>query len=76
MEKLIGRSTPGSGTMASFDALSRMVFAEASRPEHEGLFWRCDGPTWLVAIGVYGAWFLLVIYHELIPWPVMMIAGG
>lgn len=62
--------------MASFDPMSRKVFAEASKPEGESLFWRVDGPTWLVAIGVYAAWFLLVIYHALIPWPVMMLLGG
>ena len=37
------------GTVAKEDPL---LVAEASRPEHEGFFWRFDGPTWLVAIGV------------------------
>jgi hypothetical protein len=67
--KLETRSTPGTRALADFDPISRKVFAEAARPVGEGFFWRYDGPTWLVAIGTYAAWALLVIYHDLIPWP-------
>jgi fatty acid desaturase len=39
-------------------------------------FRRFDGPTWLVASALYTAWFLLVWYHALLPWWVILIAGS
>jgi fatty acid desaturase len=39
-------------------------------------FWRLEGPTWLVAIAIYGAWFLLIWYHAYIPWWLMIPLGG
>jgi fatty acid desaturase len=31
-------------------------------------FYRHDGPTLLVAIVIYGAWFALIRYHQSLPW--------
>jgi fatty acid desaturase len=39
-------------------------------------FWAWDGPTWLVAVAVYGAWFLLIWYHRAIPWWLQMPIGA
>lgn len=39
-------------------------------------FWALEGPTWLVALGVYGGWFLLIWYHRSIPWWVEMPVGA
>src|SRR5277367_3869116 len=39
-------------------------------------FWKYDGPTWLVAIVLYTAWFLLVWYHARLPWWVIMPVGA
>jgi fatty acid desaturase len=39
-------------------------------------FRQIDGPTWLVATALYTAWFLLVWYHALVPWYVMMPVGA
>jgi fatty acid desaturase len=39
-------------------------------------FWRIDGPTWLVALVLYAAWFALVWYHALLPWWVILLAGA
>lgn len=39
-------------------------------------FRRIDGPTWLVAIVLYAAWFALVWYHALLPWWVILIVGS
>ena len=35
-------------------------------------FRRIDGPTWVVACVLYGAWILLVWYHASIPWWIML----
>lgn len=40
------------------------------------IFWKYEGPTWILAVAVYGAWFLLVWYHALIPWWLMIPLGG
>jgi fatty acid desaturase len=39
-------------------------------------FLKYDGPTWLVAIVLYTAWFLLVWYHARLPWWVIMPVGA
>jgi fatty acid desaturase len=39
-------------------------------------FWALEGPTWLVAVGVYGGWFLLIWFHRQIPWPLQMAIGA
>jgi fatty acid desaturase len=39
-------------------------------------FFAVDGPTWLVAAGLYGSWFLLVWYHALLPWWVILPIGA
>ena len=31
-------------------------------------FFQFDGPTWIVALILYGAWVLLIAYHALLPW--------
>ena len=35
-----------------------------------------DGPTWIVALVLYGSWFLLVWYHARLPWWVIMPVGA
>lgn len=39
-------------------------------------FYRRDGPTWLVALVLYGSWALLIAWHESVPWWVMAPFGG
>jgi fatty acid desaturase len=39
-------------------------------------FRQVDGPTWLVAIILYSAWFALVWYHALLPWWVILVVGA
>lgn len=39
-------------------------------------FWELEGPTWIVAAAVYGAWFLLIWFHAEIPWWLMMPLGA
>jgi fatty acid desaturase len=39
-------------------------------------FRQIDGPTWVVAAVLYTAWFLLVWYHALLPWYVLVPAGA
>jgi len=39
-------------------------------------FWAIEGPTWLVAGAIYGAWFLLIWYHAVIPWWVQLPVGA
>jgi len=39
-------------------------------------FRRYDGPTWIVAIVLYTSWFLLVWYHALLPWYVILPVGA
>ena len=34
----------------------------------KALFYRYDGPTWLVACMLYGLWALLIACHRLLPW--------
>ncbi len=41
-----------------------------------GVFWRGEGPTWLVLIATFVCWAGLVIFHEIIPWYALMIGGG
>ena len=40
------------------------------------LFFRCDGPTWLVAFGLYTAWGMLVWFHASLPWWLIAPAGA
>jgi fatty acid desaturase len=39
-------------------------------------FLRIDGPTWLVAVVLYGAWLLLVWFNARLPWWVIMPVGA
>jgi fatty acid desaturase len=39
-------------------------------------FRKIDGPTWIVALLVYGLWFALVWFNALLPWWVIMPVGG
>jgi len=39
-------------------------------------FRRIDGPTWLVAIALYSAWFALIWYNALLPWWVILPVGA
>src|SRR6202795_690131 len=39
-------------------------------------FFQVDGPTWLVAAVLYGAWLLLVWFNAVLPWWVIMPVGG
>ena len=41
-----------------------------------GRFNRHDGPTWLVALALYGSWTALIAFHASIPWWLMAPAGG
>jgi fatty acid desaturase len=39
-------------------------------------FRRYDGPTWIVALVLYGAWVLLIWFNALLPWWVIMPVGA
>jgi fatty acid desaturase len=39
-------------------------------------FLQFDGPTWIVALVLYGAWVLLMVYNALLPWWVIMPVGA
>jgi len=39
-------------------------------------FRQVDGPTWVVAIVLYTAWILLVWYHAVLPWYVILPVGA
>jgi fatty acid desaturase len=39
-------------------------------------FWRYEVPTWILAVAVYGAWFLLMWYQAFIPWWLMIPLGA
>jgi len=41
-----------------------------------GVFWRNEGPTWLVLIATFACWAALVIFHENVPWYAMAIIAG
>lgn len=42
-----------------------------------GAWWRrWEIPTWIVAAAVYASWAGLVIFHALIPWPLLMILAA
>jgi fatty acid desaturase len=40
------------------------------------IFRRFDGPTWIVAVVLYAAWFLLMWFNALLPWWVIMPVGA
>src|ERR1700753_3318828 len=40
------------------------------------IFRQVDGPTWVVAFVLYATWLLLVWYHALLPWYVILPRGG
>lgn len=42
----------------------------------ESWFWRCEAPTVLVALAIYGAWILLLAFHTMLPWWVLLLLGG
>ena len=39
-------------------------------------FWEVEGPTWILAVAIYGAWFLLMWFQAYIPWWAMIFLGG
>ena len=39
-------------------------------------FWKVEGPTWILAVAIYGAWFLLMWFQAWIPWWAMIFLGG
>jgi fatty acid desaturase len=39
-------------------------------------FLQVDGPTWLVALAIYGLWFAMVWYNAVLPWWVIMPLGA
>ena len=39
-------------------------------------FFQVDGPTWLVALVLYGTWTLLVWFNAALPWWVIMPVGA
>jgi len=40
------------------------------------VFWRKEGPTWLVLMGMVAGWSCLVIFHQSLPWYAVVIFGG
>jgi fatty acid desaturase len=40
------------------------------------LFFRYDGPTWLVALVLYGGWAALIWHHARLPWWVIAPLGA
>lgn len=45
-------------------------------PRPTGVFTRYEMPTWLVAIAIYAAWALLVLFHRDVPWWALMPLGA
>lgn len=39
-------------------------------------FLQFDGPTWMVALLLYGTWVLLMVYNAVLPWWVIMPVGA
>jgi fatty acid desaturase len=39
-------------------------------------FFQFDGPTWMVALILYGAWVLMIWFHALLPWWVIVPLGA
>lgn len=39
-------------------------------------FFEHEGPTWLLAAGIYGCWFALVWFHADLPWWILWPAGA
>jgi fatty acid desaturase len=39
-------------------------------------FLQFDGPTWIVALVLYGAWVLLMVFNALLPWWVIVPVGA
>jgi len=39
-------------------------------------FWHYEGPTLLVGVAIYSGWFTLMLNHQILPWPVIVIIGG
>jgi fatty acid desaturase len=39
-------------------------------------FLQFDGPTWIVAVVLYGAWILLMVFNAVLPWWVIMPVGA
>lgn len=50
-------------------AQSLLPRAGAAMPAGAGLWRRWEGPTWLVAGGIYGSWVLLLLHWQAVPWP-------
>ena len=46
------------------------------RARIRGRFRGAHGPTWLVAVGVYGGWLALTLGHAALPLPVLAALGG
>lgn len=43
---------------------------------HRNVWARMHGPTWLVAILIYGGWLVATVAHAKLPLPILMILGG
>ena len=42
-----------------------------------GAWWhRWEVPTWIVAVAIYGAWAALVMFHAVIPWPILALLAA
>jgi hypothetical protein len=39
-------------------------------------FWDVEGPTWILAVAIYSAWFLLMGFQAYILWWAMIFLGG
>lgn len=39
-------------------------------------WWHYDGPTWLVALVIYGSWTLIVWFHAVLPWWLILPLGA
>ena len=44
--------------------------------EATGFLTKYEAPTWLVAIAIYAAWVLLVVFHRELPWWVLLTLGS
>ena len=45
-------------------------------PQATGFLTKYEAPTWLVAIAIYAAWGLLVVFHRELPWWVLLALGS
>jgi fatty acid desaturase len=49
----------------------------AARPLTIATFWhQVEGPTWLIALAIYGGWFALLRFHAALPWWAIVPLGA